>query len=43
MKELIEQHQSAYYRSSSDRSGGPAAAPGGGIDPRLPADRRSEA
>jgi hypothetical protein len=42
MKELIEQHQSAYYRSAGDRSGGPAAAPGG-LDPRLPADRRSEA
>jgi hypothetical protein len=43
MKELIEQHQSAYYRSSGDRSGGQAAAPGGASDPRLPADRRSEA
>ncbi len=43
MKELIEQHQSAYYRSASDRSGGPARGAGGGLDPRLPADRRSEA
>ena len=33
MKELIEQHQSAYYRTGGDRPG----------DPRLPADRRSEA
>jgi hypothetical protein len=33
MKELIEQHQSAYYRSGGDRSGGD----------RPVADRRSEA
>ena len=43
MKELIEQHQSAYYRSGGDRQGGSSAGPGGRFDPRLPADRRNEA
>jgi hypothetical protein len=51
MKELIEQHQSAYYRSSSERSGSPGTfsqslgnqnAPAG-ADPRGATDRRNEA
>jgi hypothetical protein len=42
MKELIEQHQSAYYRTGGDRSAGPSG-PAGAIDPRLATDRGSEA
>jgi hypothetical protein len=38
MKELIEQHQSAYYRSA-----GQGAASGAAADPRLPAERHNEA
>jgi hypothetical protein len=30
MKELIEQHQSAYYRSSAERSSGPGGGPAAG-------------
>jgi hypothetical protein len=42
MKELIEQHQSAYYRSDGDRStmvAGPSAGAGFAGDPRMPVDR----
>ena len=41
MKELIEEHQSAYYRSGSDRSGG--SGPGAAAAPAAAADRRGEA
>jgi hypothetical protein len=46
MKELIEQHQSAYYRSGGGGRPGDIGGPGGpgvGGDPRLANDRRNEA